>query len=827
MKFKYIATALLLSASLSLHAGQLTWYSGGYVEYEIQKKYSPVVGKALEMFSSDMKAVTGKAAKMKSNAVIQIYQLNMTSDSEFGRLQKMGIPVNSIIIRKDAFYIGVKNGHIIIVGSDGRGTAYAILELSRKAGVSPWIWWGDVKPQRKTRLTIDDNYHTTQSPSVEYRGIFINDEDWSSRVWDKRTEHHTIGPKYYSRLFRLMLRLKANTLWPAMHPGTEAFFAVKGNKEVADSFDIYLGSSHCEPMLRNNVGEWKRTYGDFNYVTNKKQVQNYWTERLEETQNMQAIYTLGMRGIHDGSMEGVKTMQEKFHWLQRVINDQRKLLHKYLKKDPKLIPQIFVPYKEVLDIYNMGLKVPDDVTLMWCDDNYGYLTRLSDKNEQRRSGGAGVYYHLSYWGRPHDYLWLTTTQPGLVYNELRTAYDHNARKIWIINVHDPKVAAYDLNLAMDMAWNINSVHEYNLQQHLGNWLAEQFGPSVGQQLLPVMTEFYHLTGIRKPEFMGWNQVELDKNKYERGLSPVQNTDFNESEFGNEVERYLSAYQRIRNQVDYIEQKVPSSLKDAYFAAIRYPVTVAYDMARKQLEAQESRSISRPGLFNKDDDAKTAAANSMKAYQEILDYTSYYNNQMSGGKWKGIMDAAPRNLPVFQKPSLPGEMTKAQIEEYANDDYEASPLNSQLDNTTVGNACDYQYATAGIRKIQMLGHSMNAVALPKGGKLTYSFFAKESGDAVLRIAVIPTQANDKGDIRFAVSIDGGMPQEFSIKEKNRSEQWKLNVLRGQAIKNMNVNLSEGRHKLEIQALDDHIIVDQWMLDFQPDRQFYVFPIKPSL
>ena len=192
--------------------------------------------------------------------------------------------------------------------------------------------------------------------------------------------------------------------------------------------------------------------------------------------------------IRAKNKQGVKTMEEKTRGLQSVINEQRKLLASKIGKNIKEIPQVFIPYKEVLEIYENGLYVPDDVMLMWCDDNYGYMTRLSDEAQQKRSGGGGVYYHLSYWGRPHDYLWLTTTQPGLIYNEMKTAYDHNAKRLWIANVHDPKVAAYDLSLFLDMAWNINCVKHDNIQQHLCKWLQEQFGEVEGKLLLPSMVE---------------------------------------------------------------------------------------------------------------------------------------------------------------------------------------------------------------------------------------------------------------------------------------------------------------------------------------------------
>ncbi len=522
------------------------WFDGnGAVTVNVRNNVSPVTVTAMEMFSEDIRQVTGmKPVRCAADrAAVRVVQLDR--DAAGARwLRRCGVPVDSIMAVKDAFYIkvteGVNGRQLAVAGSDGRGTAYGILELSRLAGVSPWVWWGDVTPEHRSRLTVPGDYRTFQSPSVEYRGIFLNDEDWSLQPWSWKTFEPSpvkgrIGAKTYKEIFKLLMRLRANAVWPGMHGITTPFYLIPGAKEAADSCGITIGTSHCEPMMRNNVGEWDvKKRGAYNYITNRPAVQEYWTERLKEVNRYENFYTIGMRGIHDGSMEGVKTMREKTDALQQVIYDQRKMLAKYVNKDVTKIPQQFVPYKEVLQIMENGLDIPEDVTLVWCDDNYGYMTRLSDSLQQKRSGGAGVYYHLSYWGRPHDYMWLCTTQPGLVYNEMREAYDMNARKLWIVNVHDLKPAAYDLELFLDMAWDIDCVAPNTLENHLGQWLCRDYGEAAGKALLPAMKEFYRLCGIRKPEFMGWNQVELDKRKYWRGWSQVANTEFSEREFGNEL-----------------------------------------------------------------------------------------------------------------------------------------------------------------------------------------------------------------------------------------------------------------------------------------------------
>ncbi len=820
---KRIFLLVSIVVSMMQSIGAVTWYDGSHaVRYTVVGECSPVVEVALQMFCDDMKAVTGHKAEHFKGRVkdgvspVEIYQLDKANAKALKALQAMDVLSSKLMEQQDAFFLGVRNGKVIVVGNNGRGTAYGILELSRWAGVSPWIWWGDVVPEKKALLVLADNFQTLQSPSVQYRGIFINDEDWSTLQWANTVFHDShhgkvrgkdknktlpVPPQAYKRIFQLMLRLRANTLWPAMHEVTKAFFAVKGNREMADSCGIVLGSSHCEPLLRNNVGEWdKNKRGAYNFITNRKNVEEYWAERLNEMKGQGALFTIGMRGIHDGSMEGVKTPAEKLSGLQSVIDSQRRLIATHYDKNVEQVPQVFIPYKEVLDIYESGLRVPDDVTLMWCDDNYGYMTRLSDAVQRQRRGGAGVYYHLSYWGRPHDYLWLTTTQPGLVYNELKQAYDLGSRKVWIINVHDPKVAAYDLSLAMDMAWNINSVSANTLRQHLGQWLTQQFGLATAQAIAPAMERFYQLCAIRKPEFMGWTQTELDKKKYNRGLSTPQGTQFSETEFGGELERYLEAYDEIEQTVMTAQGSLRSQdLADAYFAHVLYPVRCAAAMAHKHLDAQLGDTLS-----------------AMEAQEKIKKLTKQYNS-MAGGKWKGLMSCNPRNLPVFQDFTMADSTTIRRSK--------SRPLNeTSLDGCVVRNAYTYDSWLGNVHTVEMLGHSMNAVSIAKGSSVTYTFDAPKSGDAVIRTAMIPTQSNDKGDIRYSVSIDGGEPVVYSLKEPYRSEGWKQNVLRGQALRNTNVKVGAGTHTLTITALDDHIVFDQWMLDYKSGRQFYMFPIK---
>ena len=698
MKLRVLAISAL--CTLCSHAwSTVVWFDGQHaVSYTRQLKLSPVVETALDMFNNDMKAVTGKRIENSGKGIIQIIELDQLSNKEFKKLAKQHLPYQQIIAKKETFYIGVHDRRIVVMGSDGRGTAYGILELSRLAGVSPWVWWGDVKPEQHGRLAMSDNFKTIQSPSVEWRGICLNNEEWSLRPWahermDTRLRKGDIGPRTYKKIFELLLRLRGNIIWPANGEGTTAFSRVRGNREVADSCGIIVGSSN---------------------------------------------------------------------------------------------------------------RLPDDVTMLWGDDNYGYLTRMPNEKGKGGKGAAGVYYHLSYQGQPNDYLWLSTTQPGLIFNEMRTAYDMGAKGMWMAEVHDPKVAAYGLSLFMDMAWNIEYVHANTVQEHLLAWLKQQFGKEVGEQLLPAMTEFYRLTGNRRPEFTA---------------------EFNALAFGNELERYLADYQKVKKMVDNAERNIRPELKDAFFAAIKYPVYCASAMAVKQLEAQESRLLARPQSFHIDDEALESAARSINAYREIQQLTAYYNQKMAGGKWHNSMSMAPRALPVFGEPVLPDRLSEEEIQKYGAPEKYQAKLKQEI--CIVRNASSYSAATEGITPIEMLGHSMKAIALPKDGQLDYNFNIDKRGDAVLRVAVIPTHSTEQGDIRFAVSIDGGEAQVFSLKAPDRSDGWKQQVMRGQAVCTMHTYLGWGAHTLSIKALDPHIIVDQWMIDYDADRKFYLFPVQPAL
>ncbi len=638
LKGKIVAWIFLSLSIVPATAKEFVWFDGTHaVSYHIEKDVAPVVQAAAGMFADDMKAVTGMKAVMagtEQEATIRVVELDKTSEAVREALNQQGIPVATLQQKTDGFYIAVRDGQIVVVGANGRGAAYGLLELSKKAGVNPWIWWGDVVPTRKDRLTIDDGFTTLQGASVEYRGIFLNDEEnfakWSKLTYEKDESHHyTVGPRTYEKVFQLLLRLRANCIWPAMHPCSTPFFTVPGNKEMAQRYGIVMATSHCEPMMRAAL-EWnEKTMGPLNYVDNHDKILSYWEDRVKDVADGENIYTVGMRGLHDLPMQGASTTEGKIAIVERAFADQRDLLRRYVHADVTQVPQVFVPYKEVLGLYNNGLRVPDDVTLMWCNDNFGYLTRLSNDAERKRKGGAGVYYHISYWGRPNGYLTICTQSPALIYHQMRRAYDAEARKIWIVNVGDLKPGEFDMEFFLNMAWDVNSVNPTNIPDIMDRWYSDIFGEETGKEIAAAMREYYRLAVERKPEHMGWNRVE--EAGYPRGNVPVADCAFNPFENGDEVLRRMKAYDALEAQVRAIEVKVPMQLRDAYVELVLTPVAMAKGMNNKWLAAKKNHLQARHGLPAANDYAQLSEQYTKETQKACADY-----GRLLGGKWERIL-----------------------------------------------------------------------------------------------------------------------------------------------------------------------------------------------
>lgn len=729
-----------------------------------------VVSIAADCLREDIERVTGHKPDTSSESVVIIGTIGKSKYID-GLVSSHQLDVSPILGKWESSMIttvpdpmpGVKSA-LVIAGSDRRGTAFGVFGLSETVGVSPWVWWADVPPQHRDTLLLSPGTDVQASPAVKYRGIFINDEDWGLQPWAAQTfepETQDIGPKTYAKVCELLLRLKANYLWPAMHPSTKAFNFHPQNKTVADDYAIVMGSSHAEPMLRNNVDEWNYAVdGEWDYEKNQDSILNYWTERVKQNGKFENTYTIGMRGVHDSAMPGGGSTGDKVARLQSVLADQRKILAGNVNPQVEKVPQIFVPYKEVLPLYQAGLKVPDDVTLVWPDDNHSYIRRLPNPTEQKRSGGSGVYYHVSYWGKPADYLWLCTTPPALIWEEMHKAWENGARDLWVLNVGDIKPAEIDMEFFLRMAWNPEAWDETAQPTFLSDWAARNFGKENASTTTAILNEYYRLNYPAKPEHL-------------------MNADFTEDE----VKQRLQRFEQLVAKTDSLYQRLPKEKADAFYQLVVYPVRGSALMNQK--------------FFGKDP---------LKAHEQIQTETRYFNETLAGGKWRHIMSANPRKLPVFQKSAAAPKIRPDRGPALAL--FEAE----RPTRSTAGSGVEWKV-------IRGLGRSGDSVALlptiadvPSSAVMEYDFMTSKSSPAKVTVDCIPTHAiHSDRKLRYSVTIDSDSPVIVDIDTAEFSQPWSINVLRGAAIHSTDVKLSAGKHTLKLRPLDPGVVFDRIRID----------------
>lgn len=601
-----------------------------------------VVKRAAELFAADVEAVTGRYPRVTSAA------------GETGPAVIVGTVGGSALIRRlaeagkidtaplegawERYLIqtvanplpGIRKA-LVIAGSDRRGAAYGLFTLSELIGVSPWYWWADVPVKKHAALHVDAPPTYSQTPSVRYRGIFLNDEDWGLTPWASQTfepERGNIGPRTYAKVCELLLRLKANYLAPAMHPVSTSFNQIPENKLVADTFAIVMGSTHCEPLLLNTASEWDtKTMGPWNYDKNKEGINRVLTQRVRENSPYENVYTLALRGLHDGAMSTTLPMHEKVRMLQQALLDQRRILAENIDRPVETVPQAFTPYKEVLEIYSNGLELPDDITIVWPDDNYGYMKRLSGVREQRRTGRSGVYYHVSYLGVPHSYLWFSTTPPSLMYEELRKAYDTTADRLWLVNCGDLKGSEMQVSLFLDMAWDIGRFTADNVVTYPARWLAGIFGEAYYDRLEAMTREHLRLAFPRKPEYMGWG---YHWNRFDHNCEQLTDTDFSFTNY-DEAQRRLEAYRQLGARAEALLHEIGDEARPAFYQLVYYPLRGAELMNRMTLGGQRNRWYARQGRA-----ATNAVRDEVQRCYDSLQVITQGYNSLLGGKWNHMM-----------------------------------------------------------------------------------------------------------------------------------------------------------------------------------------------
>jgi len=687
---------------------------------------------------------------------------------------------------------------LVIAGSDRRGTIYGIYTLSEKIGVSPWYWWADVPVKPEKTVALRGDRLKQGPPGVKYRGIFINDEDWGLNPWAAKTfdpQFGNIGPRTYAKIFELMLRLRLNYLWPAMHACSREFGSVPENAALADRYGIVAGSSHCEPMLYNNVHWNERTQGCWNYALNRDAIYNVWKATAKARGQYEAVWTLGIRGIHDSPMERPPNdLPGKIKLMTDVLHDQRQLLDQYVTTNWGPVAQCFVPYKEVLSVYDAGLKVPPDVTLIWTDDNFGYLRRLSDPAERLRPGGAGVYWHMSYYGRPHSYTWINTTAPAFMWEELHKAWDNGARRIWMLNVGDIKPGEIGIDYFSRLAWDPDGFPAGGQREFLRDFAARNFSPALAAPLTDLLMEYYRLGTIRKPELMD--------REWALALSPDR---------AQQLERN---YQDLLARQEALSTVVPADARDAYTEMIGFPARVLAEtglifMADRQAQLGVDTAANQKKMASLREDLE----------MQVKDF----NTRLAGGKWNHIMPGlvTGKNLmawnsqvrwPWGESTNRPARRREPGIKRIWRD---AATADRQT-------ACGSARWTV----IEGLGPSGRAMALEPASldsswkvddahapSLAYDFQC-QAGDAEAWIDFLPTFRICPGmKLRVAVSVDSGPPQMIEVPGSSGVEN-ENGPIRRTAVQDNYVrasiplpHLAAGRHVLVIRAVDPGAVIDR--------------------
>jgi hypothetical protein len=508
---------------------------------------------------------------------------------------------------------------LVIAGSDKRGTIYGIYDLSQQIGVSPWYWWADVPVRHQTQLFVLPGRHTLGEPRVKYRGIFINDESPAFTGW-AREKFGGVNHRVYEKVFELILRLKGNYLWPAMW-GNAFNDDDPRNASLADEYGIVMGTSHHEPMLRAQQ-EWKRFgKGEWNYEHNDSTLRAFWAQGIRNMGTHESIVTVGMRG--DGDMP--MTAGSNIALLERIVADQRKIIANVTGKDPSETPQLWALYKEVQDYYDKGMRVPDDVTLLFSDDNWGNIRRLPSGKDTLRSGGFGVYYHFDYVGGPRNYKWLNTNPIARVWEQMHLASEYGANRIWIVNVGDLKPMEFPISFFLDYAWSPNRWPAERLPDYTRRWAEQQFGREHALEIANIVTAQLRLAGRRKPELLDTATYSL-------------------TNYG-EAETVVAAYDSLRDRADRLGTTLSPEYRDAFYQLVQHPVDALSNLTTLYVTVAKNRQYAVQGRAKTNELADSAR----RLFERDAEISRQYNTELAGGKWSHMMDQTHIGYTYWQEP----------------------------------------------------------------------------------------------------------------------------------------------------------------------------------
>lgn len=781
----------------------------------------PLVLQSANLLQQDIEMVTGMQLRIVSSvpattAIIIGSMAGSLPVTSPGKKEK----INTSILKNkwEAYLIQSTGNQLIVTGSDKRGTAYGVFELSRQLGVSPWYWWADVPVEKKTSVYIKKNISITDAPKVKYRGIFINDEAPALANWSREKfggfNHH-----FYEKVFELLLRLKGNYIWPAMW-GNAFYDDDSLNITTAERYGIVIGTSHHEPMMRAH-DEWRRYgTGQWNYDSNSTRLKAFWRTGFQRAIN-EKIVTIGMRG------DGDEPMSEKTATtlLERIVADQRQIITEVTGKPAGETPQLWALYKEVQDYYDKGMRVPDDVTLLLCDDNWGNIRRLPSANEKKRKGGYGIYYHFDYVGGPRNYKWINTNSIARVWEQMHLAWAYNAREIWIVNVGDIKPMEFPASFFLDYAWNPENTGPGDLQRYTEKWAADQFGEKYAKDIASVITAYTTFNARRKPELLDAGTYSLP----------------------DEWATVVNDYNNLLKKADAINEQLPATYRSAYFQLVLHPVKASANLNTMYYNVAQNREAYK----NKWPETNTYADNVKRFYLEDSLITTAYH-QLNNGKWNHMMDQAHIGYTNWQQPP---QQKMPEVQYLSPDSIIERKTQEKRDlkraNIPAGIAGNIFYEEEEKGVSIAAAHFTRAIhsnnirwkVLPAhgrtGGAITtfpvtataqqpvnnaphveYDFYTYSKGDVSINTYCSPTLNfhNSETGLQYAVSIDDEAPQIISINKAGNWDKWVAENIITRSSKHK--LLTPGKHTLKYWMVNSGVVLQKLVLDFGNVKKSYL-------
>ena len=819
IKKVFLASAALLSGMsmsaaerfVSFQQGDLLINGNDKVEIYMDANDCRGVSYAANALVKDIRNVSGSQATITSNRKATILVGTIGHSAAIDQLVKQKrINGNLLKGKREKFIITVVDNQLVIAGSDRRGTIYGIYELSQQMGVSPWYDWADVPVEHHDSIFVNRGTYTDGEPAVRYRGIFLNDEAPCLTSWVKNTYGTGYGDhRFYQRVFELVLRLRGNMMWPAMWGW--AFYADDAeNEKTADEMGVVMSTSHHEPMARNHqeYARNRKGWGPWNYQKNKANLQKFFREGIERMKGTEQIVTIGMRGDGDEAMSA----EADTKLMSQIINDQRKIIADVTGKKASETPQVWALYKEVLDYYDKGMKVPDDVTLLLCDDNWGNVRRVPNAQERKHKGGWGLYYHVDYVGAPRNSKMLNVTPVQNPWEQLTLAYENGIDRLWILNVGDLKPMEYPISQFMDMAWNPHKYSVNNITRHTRDWCAQQFGESQADEAARILNLICKYNGRCTPEM-------LDKNTYS-----LENGEWQEV-----VNQYLQLEADALHQYN----SLPAAYHDAYRQIILFPIELMSNLHQMYFAQAQNHALYKQN----NPKANIWADECERLFKRDSLICDYYNHKMAGGKWNGMMTQKHIGYKSwnddFEKDTCP-ELFRVSTK----DGVIISENNGVVEIEAPYYSSKTDAAEAKWTEIPFMGKSVSAMTLMpytksvKGASITYRFKMQVSktsdgkafnGKQKIRIHVITKSTLDylnKGGLTYGVSLDGASPVEVNFnKDLNEKPENIYNIyyptiatrIVDQVIELELPATADGIHTLTLTPNDPAIVFEKIVID----------------